>query len=41
MSVDVNKRRHYLGLAEYFHRYKRNYAEVTVHLSCVLKKQLK
>uniref|UniRef100_A0AAV1TGG3 Reverse transcriptase domain-containing protein n=1 Tax=Peronospora matthiolae TaxID=2874970 RepID=A0AAV1TGG3_9STRA len=36
--VDVKGLRKFLGLAAYLHKYTRNYAEMTVHLSRLLKK---
>ena len=41
MPVDVKGLRKFLGLAVYLHKYSRNYAEMTVHLSCLLKKNVK
>uniref|UniRef100_A0AAV1V790 Reverse transcriptase domain-containing protein n=1 Tax=Peronospora matthiolae TaxID=2874970 RepID=A0AAV1V790_9STRA len=38
VPVDVKGIRNFLGLAAYFHKYSRNYAEMTVHLSRLLKK---
>uniref|UniRef100_A0AAV1T7G5 Reverse transcriptase domain-containing protein n=1 Tax=Peronospora matthiolae TaxID=2874970 RepID=A0AAV1T7G5_9STRA len=38
VPVDVKGLRKFLGLAEYLHKYSRNYAEMTVHLSRLLKK---
>ena len=37
----VKRLRKLLGLAAYLHKYSRNYAEMTVHLSCSLKKYKK
>ncbi|CAI5703340.1 unnamed protein product [Peronospora effusa] len=41
VPVDVKGLRKFLGLAAYLHKYSRNYAEWTVHLSCLLKKNVK
>ncbi|CAI5711096.1 unnamed protein product [Peronospora effusa] len=41
VPVDVKGLRKFLGLAAYLHKYSRNYAEMTVHLSCLLKKNVK
>ncbi|CAI5703144.1 unnamed protein product [Peronospora effusa] len=41
MPVDVKGLRKFLGLAAYLHKYSRNYAEMTVHLSCLRKKNVK
>ena len=41
VPVDVKGLRKRLGLAAYLHKYSRNYAEMTVHLSCLLKKSVK
>ena len=41
VPVDVKRLRKFLGLAAYLHKYSRNYAEMTVHLSCLLKKNVK
>uniref|UniRef100_A0AAV1V2T4 Reverse transcriptase/retrotransposon-derived protein RNase H-like domain-containing protein n=1 Tax=Peronospora matthiolae TaxID=2874970 RepID=A0AAV1V2T4_9STRA len=38
VPVDVKRPRKCLGLAAYLHKYSRNYAEMTVHLSLLLKK---
>uniref|UniRef100_A0AAV1VHD1 Reverse transcriptase/retrotransposon-derived protein RNase H-like domain-containing protein n=1 Tax=Peronospora matthiolae TaxID=2874970 RepID=A0AAV1VHD1_9STRA len=38
VPVDIKGLRKFLGLAAYLHKYLRNYAEMTVHLSCLLKK---
>uniref|UniRef100_A0AAV1TM02 Uncharacterized protein n=1 Tax=Peronospora matthiolae TaxID=2874970 RepID=A0AAV1TM02_9STRA len=38
VPVDVKKLRNFLVLAAYLHKYSRNYAEMTVHLSRLLKK---
>uniref|UniRef100_A0AAV1VIT6 Reverse transcriptase domain-containing protein n=1 Tax=Peronospora matthiolae TaxID=2874970 RepID=A0AAV1VIT6_9STRA len=38
VPFDVRGRRKVLGLAEYLHKYSRNCAEMTVHLSRLLKK---
>uniref|UniRef100_A0AAV1TN93 Reverse transcriptase n=1 Tax=Peronospora matthiolae TaxID=2874970 RepID=A0AAV1TN93_9STRA len=38
VSVDVKGLRKFLGLAAYLHKYSRNYAKMTVHLSRRLKK---
>ena len=37
VSVDVKGLRKLLGLAAYLHKYSRNYVEMTVHLSRLLK----
>uniref|UniRef100_A0AAV1V374 Reverse transcriptase n=1 Tax=Peronospora matthiolae TaxID=2874970 RepID=A0AAV1V374_9STRA len=39
VAVDVKGLRKFLGLAVYLHKYSRNYAEMTVHLSRLLKKR--
>uniref|UniRef100_A0AAV1VAV1 Reverse transcriptase domain-containing protein n=1 Tax=Peronospora matthiolae TaxID=2874970 RepID=A0AAV1VAV1_9STRA len=39
VPFDVNGLRKLLGLAAYLHKYSRNYAEMTVHLSRLLKKK--
>ena len=39
--TNVNRLRKFLGLAAYLHKYSRNYAEMTVHLSRLLKKNEK
>ena len=39
--VPVKGLRKFLGLAAYFHKYSRNYAEMNVHLSCLLKRNVK
>ena len=39
VSVDVKGLRTFLDLAAYVHKYSRNYAEMTVHLSRLLKKR--
>ena len=41
VPVDVKGLRKFLGLAAYVHKYSRNYAEMTVHLSRLLKKDEK
>ena len=41
VPVDVKKLRKLLGLAAYLHKYSRNYAEMTVHPSRLLKKNEK
>ena len=41
MPVDVKGLCKLLGLAAYLHKYSHNYAEMTVHISCFLKKNLK
>ena len=41
VPVDVKKLRKFLGLAAYLHKYSHNYAEMTVHLSRLLKKNVK
>uniref|UniRef100_A0AAV1TCJ9 Reverse transcriptase domain-containing protein n=1 Tax=Peronospora matthiolae TaxID=2874970 RepID=A0AAV1TCJ9_9STRA len=38
VPVDVKGLRKFLGLAAYLHKYSRNYAEMNVHLSRLLKK---
>uniref|UniRef100_A0AAV1T442 Reverse transcriptase n=1 Tax=Peronospora matthiolae TaxID=2874970 RepID=A0AAV1T442_9STRA len=38
VPVEVKGLRKFLGLAAYLHKYSRNYAEMTVHLSRLLKK---
>uniref|UniRef100_A0AAV1UWY7 Reverse transcriptase/retrotransposon-derived protein RNase H-like domain-containing protein n=1 Tax=Peronospora matthiolae TaxID=2874970 RepID=A0AAV1UWY7_9STRA len=38
VPVDDKGLRKFLGLAAYLHKYSRNYAEMTVHLSRLLKK---
>uniref|UniRef100_A0AAV1TDT2 Uncharacterized protein n=1 Tax=Peronospora matthiolae TaxID=2874970 RepID=A0AAV1TDT2_9STRA len=38
VPVDIKGLRKFLGLAAYLHKYSRNYAEMTVHLSRLLKK---
>ena len=38
VPVDVKELRKFLGLSAYLHKYSRNYAEMTVHLSRLLKK---
>uniref|UniRef100_A0AAV1UXQ1 Reverse transcriptase domain-containing protein n=1 Tax=Peronospora matthiolae TaxID=2874970 RepID=A0AAV1UXQ1_9STRA len=38
VPVDVERLQKFLGLAAYLHKYSRNYAEMTVHLSSLLKK---
>uniref|UniRef100_A0AAV1UGD7 Reverse transcriptase n=1 Tax=Peronospora matthiolae TaxID=2874970 RepID=A0AAV1UGD7_9STRA len=38
VPVDVKELRKILGLAAYLHQYSRNYAEMTVHLSRLLRK---
>jgi hypothetical protein len=39
--VDVKGLRKFRGLAAYLHKYSRNYAEMTVHLSRLLKRDVK
>uniref|UniRef100_A0AAV1VDX3 Reverse transcriptase/retrotransposon-derived protein RNase H-like domain-containing protein n=1 Tax=Peronospora matthiolae TaxID=2874970 RepID=A0AAV1VDX3_9STRA len=39
LPVDVKELRKFLGLAAYLHKYSRNYARMTVHLSGLLKKK--
>uniref|UniRef100_A0AAV1U6I4 Reverse transcriptase n=1 Tax=Peronospora matthiolae TaxID=2874970 RepID=A0AAV1U6I4_9STRA len=39
VPVDVKGLRKFLGLAAYLHKYSRNYAEMTVHPSHLLKKR--
>ena len=41
VPVDVKGLSKFLGLAAYLHKYSRNYAEMTVHLSRLLKKDEK
>ena len=41
IPVDVKGLKNFLGLATYLHKYSRNYAEMTVHLSRLLKKDEK
>ena len=41
VPTDVTRLRKFLGLAAYLHNYSRNYAEMTVHLSRLLKKNEK
>ena len=41
VPVDVKGLRKFLGLAAYLHKYSRNYAELTVPLSRLLKKDVK
>ena len=41
VPVNVKGLRKFLGLAAYLHKYSRNYAEMTVHLSRLLKKNEK
>ena len=41
VSVDVKGLRLFLWLAAYLHKYSRNYAEMNVHLSCILKQNVK
>ena len=38
VPVDVKGLRTFLGLVAYLHKYSRNYADMTVHLSRLLKK---
>ena len=38
VPVDVKGLRKFLGIAAYLHKYSRNYAEMTVHLSRLLKR---
>ena len=38
VPVDVKGLIKFLGLAAYLHKYSHNFAEMTVHLSCLLKK---
>ena len=40
VSVDVKGLRKFLGLVAYSHKYSRNYAEMNVHLSCLLMKNI-
>ena len=39
VPVDVKGLRKFLGLAAYLHKYSRNYAEMTVHLSSLEKRR--
>ena len=39
--VDVKRLRKFLGLAAYLHKYSSNFAEMTVHHSCLLEKDVK
>uniref|UniRef100_A0AAV1TBB4 Reverse transcriptase n=1 Tax=Peronospora matthiolae TaxID=2874970 RepID=A0AAV1TBB4_9STRA len=39
VPVDVKGLRNFFGLAAYLHKYSRNYAEMAVHLSRLLKKR--
>ncbi|CAI5726382.1 unnamed protein product [Peronospora effusa] len=41
VPVDVKSLKQFFGVAAYLHKYSRNYAKVTVHLSCLLKKNVK
>ncbi|CAI5738229.1 unnamed protein product [Peronospora farinosa] len=41
VPVDDKGIRKFLGLDAYLHKYSRNYTEMTVHLSCLLKKNVK
>ena len=41
VPVDVKGLQKFLGLAAYLHKYSRNYAEMTAHLSRLLKKDVK
>ena len=41
VPVDLKILRNFLGLAAYLHKHSRNYAEMTVHLSRLLKKNEK
>uniref|UniRef100_A0AAV1TV15 Reverse transcriptase n=1 Tax=Peronospora matthiolae TaxID=2874970 RepID=A0AAV1TV15_9STRA len=41
VPVDVKGLRKFLGLAAYLHKYSRNYAEMTVHLLRLLKKNVR
>ena len=41
VRFDVKGLRKFLGLAACLHKYSRNYAEMTVNLSCLLKKNVK
>jgi hypothetical protein len=41
VPVDVKGLRKFLGLAAYLHKYSRNYTELTVPLSWLLKKDVK
>ena len=41
VPVDVKGLRKFSGLAAYLHKYSRNYAEMTAHLSCILKTNVK
>ena len=40
VPVDVKKLRKLLGLAAYLHKYLRKYTKMTVHLSCLIKKNV-
>ena len=41
VPVDVQRLRKFLGLAAYLHKYSRIYTEMTVHIYCLLKKNVK
>ena len=41
VPVDVIGVCKFLGIADYLHYYSRSYGEMTVHLSCLLKKYVK
>ena len=41
VPTDVKEFRKFLGLADNLHKYSRNYAEMNVHLSSLLKKNEK
>ena len=41
VPVDVKRLSKFLGIAAYLHKYSRDYAEMIVHLSCFLKKNVK
>ena len=41
VPTDIKGLRKFLGLAAYLHKYSHNYAEMTVHLSRLLKKNKK
>ena len=41
VQVDVKGLRKLLGLVAYLHKYSRNYAKMTAHLSCLINKNLK
>ena len=40
VPVDVEGLRKFFGIGAYLHKYSCNYAEMTVHLSCLLKKDV-